>query len=97
MDLLPPHLGKKMDPKKLDITLSFKGSAANGGTKITGRDNIIAWMAECKTILDKLDQITNDHDLAAFFGVLCEFEFTDFRNELERAFKACKNVLESPF
>lgn len=88
-----------MDPSKLDIILRFKGSSSitGNGMKITGRDNIVDWVAECKTILEALDRITNKHDLAAFFGVRCEFDFADFRNELARAFKACKDVLEIPF
>lgn len=86
-----------MDPNKLDITLKFKGDPTSNRMKITGRDNIVVWMAECKTILDKLDRITDEHDFAVFFGVRCEFDFFNFKNELEQAFKACKDVLEIPF
>lgn len=86
-----------MDSKKLDIILRFKGNVANGGMKIVGRDNIVAWMAECKTIIEKLDRITDDHDFAEFYGGRCESDFADFRNELAQAFKACEQVLEIPF
>jgi hypothetical protein len=92
LGLSPLRLGETMDPKKLDIVLKFKGSTVNGGMKITGRDNIVDWMAECKTILEALDRITSEHNLDIFFGVRCEFDFADFRNELARAFQACKNV-----
>lgn len=86
-----------MDPAKLDIFLKFGGNAANGGMKITGRDNIIKWMKECKTILERLEQINKDHDLAGFYGVRCESSFEDFKHELLRAYTACEQVLKIPF
>ncbi len=86
-----------MDPAKLDIVLKFGGNAVNGGMKITGRDNILKWMKECREIIEKLDRISKEHNLGGFYGVRCESSFEDFKCQLMRAYTACDQVLRVPF
>lgn len=83
------------DGEELDITLRWGGGASDSGMRIIGRENIVAWMGECRSILGLLDDIKCRHDLMEFFGVRFENDFEEIINGLEQAYVACFKILRS--